>query len=276
MKIKSIKNNIGTWFNLPKSMAVVTPKGYQEVNKFYFNGFEPTYEVTFDRESDSELYKVRATGNHPFRLLDKSFTAVEDLVEGMLMDNGWLFRSKELMTNPTPTMDMEVPEEHCYTLDNGIISHNTAGLQGGVSEGINPDPAMVYTQTSAGGEMDRINPQLLSLMKERNVFNKKIIFEIRDKMGSVQHVNWLSEDEKRVFKTAFEINQEVIIRLASQRAQYIDQWQSLNLFFSSDEDEAYISKIHRLAFEDENILGLYYVYSQSGVQASKDECESCM
>jgi ribonucleoside-diphosphate reductase alpha chain len=152
---------------------------------------------------------------------------------------------------------------------------STATIMGGVSEGVNPDPAMVYTQMSAAGEMERVNPALLKIMKERHKFNKKIITELKERMGSVQHVDWLTDDEKAVFKTAFEINQEVIIRLASQRAKYIDQWQSLNLFFSAEEDEAVISRVHQLAFEDENILALYYIYSSSGVQASNGECIAC-
>lgn len=153
---------------------------------------------------------------------------------------------------------------------------STALLMGGVSEGINPDPAMTYTQMTAAGEVERVNPKLLSIMKERNTYTKKVLTDLKDKMGSVQHVDWLSDDEKLVFKTAFEINQEVIIRLASTRAKYIDQWQSLNLYFASDEDEAYVSRIHQLAFEDENILALYYIYSSAGVQASKGECLACM
>ena len=152
---------------------------------------------------------------------------------------------------------------------------STAALMGGVSEGINPDPAMVYTQLTSAGEVERVNPALLKIMKDRKVFNKKTVSELKDKMGSVQHVDWLDEEEKRVFKTAFEINQEVIIRLASQRAKYIDQWQSLNLFFSAEESEAVISKVHQMAFEDESILALYYIYSSSGVQASNGECASC-
>lgn len=151
---------------------------------------------------------------------------------------------------------------------------STAGLMGGVSEGINPDPAMTFIQTGAGGNIKRANPTLLKLMKERNVYNKKVLDDLTDHMGSVQHVDWLNDDEKKVFKTAFEINQEVVIRLASVRGKYIDQWQSLNLFFSANEDEAWISKIHKQAFLDPNILGLYYVYSVAGVTASK-ECEAC-
>lgn len=152
---------------------------------------------------------------------------------------------------------------------------STALLMGGVSEGINPDPAMSYTQLTAGGEMERVNPALLKLMKSKNVYTKKNIKEVKEAMGSVQGVTWLNDEEKAVFKTAFEINQEAILRLASARAMYIDQWQSLNLFFSAEEDEAWIAHIHQMAFEDPNILALYYVYSQSGVQAAKGECEAC-
>lgn len=152
---------------------------------------------------------------------------------------------------------------------------STATIMGGVSEGVNPDPAMVYTQMTAGGEVERVNPNLLEIMKSKGKYNKKTLTDLKNKMGSVQLVDWLTEEEKRVFKTAFEIDQQVIIRLASQRAKYIDQWQSLNLFFSADEKEEVISKIHQIAFEDENILALYYIYSSSGVQGSNGECASC-
>ena len=152
---------------------------------------------------------------------------------------------------------------------------STAGLQGGCSEGINPDPAMTYTQLTAAGEVDRINPVLLKLMKQKGVYTKKNIADVSDKKGSVQHVDWLTEEEKAVFKTAFEINQKSIIRMASARGRFIDQWQSLNLFFSADEEPSWISEVHQEAFEDPNILALYYVYSMSGVQGSKDLCEAC-
>lgn len=146
---------------------------------------------------------------------------------------------------------------------------------GGISEGINPDPAMTFNQTTAGGEMDRINPVLLKLMKKKGVFDKKHLKQITDKQGSVQHVDWLTEEEKKVFKTAFEIDQSAILRMASARGKFIDQWQSVNLFFSADEEEEYISQIHKQAFEDADILGVYYNYSQAGVTASKGECEAC-
>lgn len=153
---------------------------------------------------------------------------------------------------------------------------STALLMGGVSEGINPDPAMVFTQSTAGGEMDRINSVFLELMKKRNKYSKKVIKDIVEKNGSVQHLDWLTDDEKLVFRTAFEIDQKAVLRLASTRQKYIDQGQSLNLFFSADEDEEYISEVHQQAFMDENIKSLYYIYTLAGVQAAKNECLACM
>jgi ribonucleoside-diphosphate reductase alpha chain len=152
---------------------------------------------------------------------------------------------------------------------------STALIMGGISEGINPDPAMSYTQMTSAGEVDRTNPVLLQLMKKKGVYSKKHIQEITDSQGSVQNVDWLTQEEKQVFKTAFEINQKVVLRLASGRSQYIDQWQSLNLFFAADENPQWIAEVHQEAFLDENILALYYVYTQAGVQASKGGCEAC-
>lgn len=153
---------------------------------------------------------------------------------------------------------------------------STALIMGGISEGISPDPAMTYTQLTPAGEVDRANPILLALMKERGVYDKKHFDELVASQGSVQGVQWLNDEEKEVFKTAFEINQKDIIRLAAARQKYIDQGQSLNLFFSAEEDEAYIAEVHQEAFENDLILGLYYCYSKAGVAASKGECTACM
>ena len=152
---------------------------------------------------------------------------------------------------------------------------STALLMGGFSEGGGYDTAFVFTQRTPAGEVDRINPVLLKLMKDKGVYNKKNVEEVRYAMGSVQNVDWLTPEEKLVFKTAFEINQSVVLSLASQRGKYLDQWQSLNLYFGYDADESEINKVHREAFLDDDVLGLYYIYSKAGVQASKDECIAC-
>lgn len=152
---------------------------------------------------------------------------------------------------------------------------STALIMGGVSEGINPDPAMTFIQPTAAGEIDRANAEILVIMKARGVYDDAHMQELTDAQGSIQGVDWLTEHEKEVFKTAFEINQKAIIQMASARQMYIDQGQSVNLFFDADEDEEYISEIHEMAFNDPFITSLYYNYSKAGVQASKGECEAC-
>jgi ribonucleoside-diphosphate reductase alpha chain len=151
---------------------------------------------------------------------------------------------------------------------------STALLMGGISEGINLDPALIFTQTTAAGEVARIAPEFLNFMKERGVYNKKTVNRILANMGSCQKEDWMTDDEKRVFKTAFEVNQETPIRHASLRGKYVCQWQSFNLFFSSEEDPAWIAHCHKIIFKDPNMLGSYYITTQAGVTGSK-ECESC-
>lgn len=145
-------------------------------------------------------------------------------------------------------------------------------LMGGVSEMTSPDPGMAYEQASAAGGMKRVNPELYLIMKERGVYNKRTIDDIINNLGSVQHVDWLTADEKWVFKTAFEIDQNVILRYASQRQKYLCQGQSLNFFFAEDEEK--ISEIHTKALLDPNILSLYYIYSRSGIVVN-GECLAC-
>lgn len=153
---------------------------------------------------------------------------------------------------------------------------SSAMLMAGVSEGANPDTAMTFLQLTPAGEMDRANPVLLELMKERGVYTDKHMKEITAAQGSVQGVDWLTPHEKLVFRTAFEIPQESILKLAAARQRRLCQGQSMNLFFSADEDEAYIAKVTAEAFRNPLILGVYYYYSKAGVTAAKEEiCESC-
>ena len=100
-------------------------------------------------------------------------------------------------------------------------------------------------------------------------------FVIKDHLPDMKLVDWLTDEEKAVFKTSFEINQEVLVRLASARQKYICQAQSLNLFFPSDTPEAEISRVHKLAFKDKYIKSLYYLRSEAGVRGSSGECVAC-
>ena len=153
---------------------------------------------------------------------------------------------------------------------------STAELCYGVSEGINPDAALVFTKMSSGGEVFRIVPELLKLMKERDVYNDFVLQSINEHKGSVQHVDWLDDYEKKVFRTAFEIDQHAIVRLASQRQKEIDQGQSLNFYFAGNATPEYQLSVYREAMLDDEILTVYYSYSTRGGDFKQPEpCEVC-
>jgi len=151
---------------------------------------------------------------------------------------------------------------------------STALLMGGVSESVSPDPGTVFEQGSAAGGMFRIIPEIHKIMVERGVYSKETLDDIISKVGSVQHVTWLDENEKLVFRTAFEVDQNVILRYASQRQKYLCQGQSCNFYVSEEGDEDRIAELHTKAFLDENILSLYYIYSRTGIIVN-NVCISC-
>jgi len=153
---------------------------------------------------------------------------------------------------------------------------STSLLMGGVSQGIEPIIMNVFDQTTGGGKVKRINPTLIKLMKDRGVYDKKTLEGISDNAGSVKDEEWLSDEEKKVFLTAFELNQMDIIKAASQRQPRLCQTQSLNTFFAEDEDEEWIMAVVQAFITDPNLITLYYQRSMSGVQAAKGEaCEAC-
>jgi len=156
---------------------------------------------------------------------------------------------------------------------------STSVIMGGVSEGIQPVYANVYEQDTAGGTVYRINPVLLPIMKERGMYTEEVMKRIAEDQGSIQgEEGWLSEHEKLVFRTSFEVNQEDILRMAAQRQPNVDQGQSINLFLTAEETEEEVARLHDIACKDEMIHSLYYVQSQNKAmkhRVNKDECLSC-
>ena len=160
---------------------------------------------------------------------------------------------------------------------------STAIIQGGISEGIGPVYANVYGQDTAGGTVFRINPVLLPIMKDRGQYTEAVMERIAKAQGSVQGESWLTGHEKEVFRTAYEINQETILLMGSHRQRIMSaggggQGQSLNLYFTAEESEEEISRLHHLAYEDEHLQSLYYVHSlneESTYKVDKSTCASC-
>ena len=152
---------------------------------------------------------------------------------------------------------------------------SSALIFGAESQGTTPWYGNVFNEGTAAGGMFRVNPVFIKILKDHGKYNQEILREVLDNNGSVQDLDFLTDLEKEVLKTAFEINQTEIINSASRRQRFICQGQSTNLFFAADEDESYISYVHQYAFEDDNIKSLYYLRSKAGVQASRGGCEAC-
>ena len=152
---------------------------------------------------------------------------------------------------------------------------SSALVCGSVSQGIEPVYKNVFVQGTPAGEINRINPTLLDRMKERGVYSEALVNKIIKNNGSIQGLEEFTDEEQAVFKTAFEWNQDVLIRLASARQRFICQAQSLNLFYPAETPEEEISRVHKLAFKDKWIKSLYYLRSEAGVRGSDGECEAC-
>jgi ribonucleoside-diphosphate reductase alpha chain len=133
---------------------------------------------------------------------------------------------------------------------------------GGASACVEPIPANVYTHKTLSGAFSVRNPYLVDLLEEKGQNTEPTWQSIVEHEGSVQHLDCLTEDEKSVFRTAFEIDQRWIIELAADRTPYICQSQSLNLFLPADIDKWDLHMLHWTAWE-RGIKSLYYCRSKS-------------
>jgi ribonucleoside-diphosphate reductase alpha chain len=137
-------------------------------------------------------------------------------------------------------------------------------LCGGISPGVEPIASGYYIYESPKSSYVRINPELRSLLQSKGKDTTKVWDQIRDANGSVQRLEFLSEKEKRVYRTAFEIDQLDIIQQAAERQPYIDQGQSINLFLPHDVSVRTMWELHYEAWL-RGLKSLYYVRSQSSL-----------
>ena len=133
---------------------------------------------------------------------------------------------------------------------------------GGTSACIEPIPANIYTHKTLSGSFSIRNPHLEKLLTEKAKNSEAVWNSILEQGGSVQHLDFLSSEEKDTFKTSFEIDQRWLIELAADRTPYIDQAQSLNLFIPADVEKWDLLMLHFRAWEL-GIKSLYYLRSKS-------------
>jgi ribonucleoside-diphosphate reductase alpha chain len=133
---------------------------------------------------------------------------------------------------------------------------------GGTSACIEPIPANIYTHKTLSGSFTVRNRHLQALLEERGEDTPATWASILEHEGSVQHLDCLSDDEKAIYRTAFEIDQRWVIELAADRAPMICQSQSLNLFLPGDIDKWDLHMLHYTAWK-RGIKSLYYCRSKS-------------
>ncbi|MBT2187888.1 ribonucleoside-diphosphate reductase subunit alpha [Sphingobium nicotianae] len=133
---------------------------------------------------------------------------------------------------------------------------------GGTSACIEPIPANIYTHKTLSGSFIVKNPYLEKILQAKSKDSTNVWNSILEKGGSVQHLDFLSQEEKDVYKTSFEIDQRWLIELAADRAPYIDQAQSLNLFIPADVEKWDLLMLHFRAWEL-GVKSLYYLRSKS-------------
>jgi ribonucleoside-diphosphate reductase alpha chain len=133
---------------------------------------------------------------------------------------------------------------------------------GGASACIEPTPANIYTHKTLSGSVTVKNPALVRLLADKGADTPEVWQSILANEGSVQHLECLSDAEKAVFRTAFEIDQRWVIELGADRAPSICQGQSLNLYLRSDIHKWDLLMLHWTAWE-RGIKSLYYCRSKS-------------
>ncbi len=133
---------------------------------------------------------------------------------------------------------------------------------GNTSPSIEPFRANAFTQKTKSGSFLQKNKFVEKILEKYGKNDDKTWREIVTNKGSVQHLEFLSDMEKEVFKTAVEINQAWVIEHASARQQYICQSQSLNLFFPPDVNKGELHNIHMVAWA-KNLKTLYYLRSEA-------------
>lgn len=150
-------------------------------------------------------------------------------------------------------------------------------ILGQVSQGIEPQNSNYYSKDLAKGKFTYKNPYLKNLLKEKGKNDDDTWKSVLIRGGSVQHLDFLSQDEKDVFKTFGEISQKEIIIQAAQRQKYIDQGQSLNLMIPPTTKPKEVNELLIFAWE-QGIKSLYYQRSANPAQElarSILTCASC-
>ncbi len=133
---------------------------------------------------------------------------------------------------------------------------------GGTSPGVEPIAANSYTHKTLSGSFNVKNKYLRKLLEKHDKDNDETWSSITTNQGSVSHLDFLTKEEKDVFKTAFELDQRWLVDLSADRTPHISQAQSINLFLPADVHKRDLHQIHFQAWK-KGLKSLYYCRSKS-------------
>ncbi len=136
----------------------------------------------------------------------------------------------------------------------------------GTSPSIEPLKANAYTHRTRAGSHLVKNKYLEEVLEEKGKNTDKVWTDIITNGGSVQHLSFLTDDEKAIFKTAIEIDQNRIVDQAGTRQRFLCQGQSVNLFFPAGAERKYLHEVHFNAWKRE-VKGLYYLRTETTQRA---------
>ena len=159
------------------------------------------------------------------------------------------------------------------------VSNST--ISGGVSAGIEPIPANVYTFNSSKGTFIRKNPVLEQYLEDKGHNTEEVWQQILKDRGSIANLpeEIMPADDKEIFLTFAEINQLALVEQASVRQKYVDQAQSLNLAFDPGDSPKFINLVHQTAWKL-GLKTLYYLRTDSVIRGdigsrTSEDCLSC-
>jgi ribonucleoside-diphosphate reductase alpha chain len=224
------------------------------------------------------------------------------------INRGMFKNIKDKATTKTKELAIErgeAPDAEGYGVRNthllAIAPNANSSIILGVSASIEPRVSNCYTHKTRVGSYLVKNPELeeyfFCSLETADMDMDKVWQSIMDNNGSVQHLEWMPKEDREVFKTAAELDQRWLVDMARSRQEFICQGQSVNLFFPTGADKAYVNTTHRRAFSQGGIgyplKGLYYLRTESagkvekvnvevkrdklqdGVQGGLDECIAC-
>jgi ribonucleotide reductase alpha subunit len=165
--------------------------------------------------------------------------------------------------------DMVGTGKRCSTLIAIAPNASSSLIMGNISPSIEPLRANAFRQDTMSGAYFHRNHQLAALLKTKQLKDiEEVWSSIIAHDGSVQHLDFLDEREKETFKTAIEIDQRWLVEHAADRQKYIDQAQSLNLFFRPDVNVKYLHAVHFQAWKSK-LKTLYYCRSEKIKKADR-------